>query len=176
MGVGWWMVRSGLDNHEVHTPTQGPTQRPRVSPYRLASHWTAALTLYLGCVWGALTLLRPSPALVHTTREALTAAVSLRRAALPTAGIVGLTLLSGPFVAGNDAGRAYNTWPKMLDDWVPHEWSDAIRAPLSRWRLFFEDTAVVQFDHRCLAYASVISSLGLYAYSTCLPISPAVAN
>ena len=24
-------------------------------------------------------------------------------------------------VVRNDAGRAYNTWPKMLDDWVPPE-------------------------------------------------------
>ena len=28
---------------------------------------------------------------------------------------------AGPFVAGNEAGLAFNTWPKMGDDWVPPE-------------------------------------------------------
>lgn len=173
--VGWWMVRSGLEAPERHTPMQGAGQRPRVSPYRLASHWTAALTLYVGCVWSALSLLRPGPASLHGSREAITAACRLRRAAVPVVGILLLTLLSGPFVAGNDAGHAYNTWPKMLDDWVPPEWLAAVSAPWSTWRAFFESTAVVQFDHRCLAYCSTLSTLALYAYSTCLPVSPAAA-
>jgi len=174
--VGWWMVRSGLEAPEKHTPTQGAKQRPRVSPYRLASHWTAALTLYCGCVWNSLSLLRQSPKAVHHSAEAIAAACRLRRFALPVAMLVGLTLLSGPFVAGNDAGHAYNTWPKMLDDWVPPEWVSAASKPIARWRAFFEDTAVVQFDHRCLAYTSVLSTLGLYVYSTMLPVAPAVAS
>lgn len=114
--MGWWMVRSGLDAPEKHTPTLGANQRPRVSPYRLASHWTAALTLYLGCMWNSLSLLRPSPSVLHPTSEALLAARRLRPWTFPVAALVGMTLLSGPFVAGNDAGHAYNTWPKMLDD------------------------------------------------------------
>jgi len=174
--VGWWMVRSGMDAPEKHTPTLGPHQRPRVSPYRLATHWTAALTLYVGCVWTSLTLLRPSPAVLHPTSEAIAAAKRLRAFALPVAALVGLTLLSGPFVAGNDAGHAFNTWPKMNYDWVPPEWTAAMMRPLSSWRAFFEDTAVVQFDHRCLAYASTFSALSLFAYSTCIPVSAAVYN
>lgn len=175
--VGWWMVRSGMDPPEKHTPVQGPNQRPRVSPYRLASHFTAALTIYCGVVWTALDLLRPSPSTIHgASQDAIKAARRLRVLALPTAGIVGLTLLSGPFVAGNDAGHAYNTWPKMIDDWVPPEWITTICDPVKRWRHFFEDTAVVQFDHRMLAYASVASTVGLYAYSMCLPVSPAVGT
>ena len=87
-----------------------------------------------------------------------------------------LTLLSGPFVAGNDAGRAYNTWPKMLDDWVPPEWSAVAAEPLTRWRAVFEETPVVQFNHRILAYLSVASSLGVWAYSLQLPLSAAAAS
>jgi cytochrome c oxidase assembly protein subunit 15 len=174
--VGWWMVRSGMENPEKHTPTLGSNQRPRVSPYRLANHWTAALTLYLGTLWTSFSLLRQSPSLLHPTAEAISAAKRLRFWALPVTGLLGLTLLSGPFVAGNDAGRAFNTWPKMNYDWVPEEWITAVSAPISRWRFFFEDTAVVQFNHRSLAYASVFSSLGLYAYSTRLAISPAACT
>ena len=130
--VGWWMVRSGLDPPEQRTPTLGPNQRPRVSPYRLASHWTAALTIYAGCVWNTMSLLRPSPSTIHSCSEAVKAAGKVRSLALPTTALVTLTLLSGPFVAGNDAGRAYNTWPKMLDDWVPPEWMSFITQPISR--------------------------------------------
>lgn len=174
--VGWWMVRSGLDPPETHTPSLGQHQRPRVSPYRLASHWTAALTIYAGCVWNTLSLLRPSPAAIHGCAEAVAAAAKVRTLAIPATSAVLLTLLSGPFVAGNDAGRAYNTWPKMLDDWVPPEWSAVAVQPLSRWRAFFEETPVVQFNHRMLAYLSVASSIGVWAYSMQLPLSAAAAS
>lgn len=174
--VGWWMVRSGMDPPEKHTPTLGEKQRPRVSPYRLASHWTAALTIYAGVVWNAMSLLRPSPSALHGCANAVAAASRLRSLAIPVTACVALTLISGPFVAGNDAGRAYNTWPKMLDDWVPPEWIEAVSHPVAKWRAFFEDTAVVQFGHRTLAYASVAGSLGIWAYSSQLPaLSPAAA-
>lgn len=176
--VGWWMVRSGMDAPEVHTPSLGPNQRPRVSPYRLASHFTAALTLYAGCLWTGLTLLRPSPAAVHSSREAVAVALRLRKVAVvPFLALAGATLLSGPFVAGNDAGRAYNTWPKMLDDWVPPEWKAAVRGLLlagsgswgwDRGRPFFEETAVVQFDHRMLAQSTVVAAALVYAYAASL--------
>lgn len=174
--VGWWMVQSGLEAPEKHTPTLGIHQRPRVSPYRLASHWTAALTIYTGVLWTSFTLLRASPAVLHPTAEAIKAAKRLRFWGLPVTGLLTLTLLSGPFVAGNDAGRAFNTWPKMNYDWVPPEFIAFVSAPLNRWRLFFEDTAVVQFNHRMLAYGSVGSSLALYAYSLRLPLSAAACS
>jgi heme A synthase len=33
--------------------------------------------------------------------------------------LLGYTILSGAFVAGIDAGMAYNTFPKMNDQWIP---------------------------------------------------------
>lgn len=37
------------------------------------------------------------------------------------------TPCSGCFVAGKDAGRAYNTWPDMNGEWFPSEyWSDRL--------------------------------------------------
>ncbi|CAE8583185.1 unnamed protein product [Polarella glacialis] len=174
--VGWWMVRSGFDDPAKHTPTLGPNQRPRVSPYRLASHWTAALTIYSGITWHAFSLLRPTPSALHVGSEAIAAAKKLRKLALPVTACIALTLLSGPFVAGNDAGHAYNTWPKMLDDWIPPEWLAAVSNPATKWRAFFEDTAVVQFDHRTLAYASVAGSLGVWIYGAQMPLSAAAAG
>jgi cytochrome c oxidase assembly protein subunit 15 len=175
--VGWWMVRSGLDAPEQHTPFAGENQAPRVSPYRLASHFSAGMTLYVGCLWGTLSLLRKSPLDMHPTMEAVKAARRLRALALPVCSIVALTILSGPFVAGNDAGLAYNTWPKMLDDWVPPEWIAAATEPTKSWRMFFEDTACVQFDHRMLAYTSTIGTLGLALRAVTMPgASVAVTN
>ncbi|KAF4753992.1 Cytochrome c oxidase assembly protein cox15 [Perkinsus olseni] len=159
--VGWWMVRSGLEENP------DPYARPRVSSYRMCFHWLMALVLYGGTVWCGLSVLRPTPA--STKLASLTALKSLRRWALiPTLAAL-ITLTSGPFVAGLDAGRAFNTWPKMIDDWVPDEawkfWGDLVSTGKTQWLAATENTAVVQFNHRCLAYTTVISSvlLGLYA-------------
>ncbi|EER01926.1 cytochrome C oxidase assembly protein cox15, putative [Perkinsus marinus ATCC 50983] len=159
------MVRSGLEENP------DPYARPRVSSYRMCSHWLMALLLYGGTVWCGLSVLRPTPA--STKLASLTALKSLRRWALvPTLAAL-ITLASGPFVAGLDAGRAFNTWPKMIDDWVPDEawrfWGEILDRFKSEksglWLAATENTAVVQFNHRCLAYSTVISSvlLGIYA-------------
>ena len=54
--------------------------------------------------------------------------------------LVAVTVASGAFVAGNDAGRAFNTFPKMGDDWIP----DEVLAMVPVWKNFFENTATVQ--------------------------------
>ncbi len=55
------------------------------------------------------------------------------------------------YITGNDAGRAFNTFPMMGDEWIPSEILDME----PKWRNFFENTATVQFDHRMLAMSSV---------------------
>lgn len=52
-------------------------------------------------------------------------------------------ILAGAFVAGLDAGHAYNTFPLMGGRIVPEEYS-----ALPGWRNAFENTAAVQFHHR----------------------------
>lgn len=47
--------------------------------------------------------------------------MSIRQLVHRTAALMGITIVSGAFVAGNDAGRAYNTFPKMGDRWIPEE-------------------------------------------------------
>lgn len=49
--IGWWMVKSGLKEKPEYQ------SRPRVSPYRLATHLGLATTLYAGLVWHAFHLL-----------------------------------------------------------------------------------------------------------------------
>lgn len=74
--------------------------QPRVSPYRLAAHLTSAFAIYSGLFWTALSVISPYPTVAG---EASRAAMKVRRFAVPVAAIVGITAISGAFVAGNDA-------------------------------------------------------------------------
>lgn len=146
--VGWWMVQSGLQENEPHLP-------PRVSPYRLVFHLATALSIYSVLVWNSFSLLIP-----RTIISLPTQFPAMRGCGAALTALCALTVLSGGFVAGIDAGHAYNTWPKMLDDrWVPEEvlrWQG--------WRQLFESTPVVQFDHRMLGYLTVLASSALFLY------------
>ena len=102
--LGWWMVRSGL------------VDIPRVSPYRLTAHLALAVLVYALTLWTALSLLRPGSG--KGDPEAARSA-GLRRGSAIVLGLAALTLLSGGFVAGLDAGLIYNTFPRMGDGWIP---------------------------------------------------------
>jgi len=69
-----------------------------------------------------------------------------------------LVILSGAFVAGLDAGLAYNTFPLMDGRLIPAgAWSlDA------GWRNLFENTITVQFQHRLLAILAVLGAAALW--------------
>ncbi len=74
--------------------------QPRVSPYRLAAHLTSAFVIYSGLLWTALSVMLPYPQLSSGR-----APMIVRNIALPVAALVGITAVSGAFVAGNDAVR-----------------------------------------------------------------------
>ena len=76
--------------------------------------------LYTVLLWQTLSLLLPTPAraaAAATTAAATAAAAAARKDAHAFAAIAALTFSSGAFVAGNDAGRCCNTWPKMGDQY-----------------------------------------------------------
>ncbi|KAM5548651.1 cytochrome c oxidase assembly protein COX15-like [Rosa sericea] len=162
--IGWWMVKSGLEE-----PSSEYAQ-PRVSPYRLAAHLTSAFAIYCGLLWTGLSVVMPEPpaesvAWVH-------GAAKVKRLALPVSLLVGITAISGAFVAGNDAGHAYNTFPKMGDRWIPEDVFDM--KPLIR--NFFENTSTVQLDHRILATATLFSIVALWWSTRKFDIHPAVRS
>jgi len=133
--MGWYMVKSGL------------VDDPRVSQYRLTAHLGIALAIYAAMFWLALGLLRPAGA----SREH-SVSPHLRRAALGLAALVFVMALSGGFVAGIHAGRAYNTFPLMNGHLVPPE-----IMLLDPWYMnFFNNMATVQFDHRLIAWLLAI--------------------
>jgi cytochrome c oxidase assembly protein subunit 15 len=125
--VGWYMVRSGL------------VDRVDVSQYRLALHLTLAAAIFAITLWLALG--------IGAVRGAR-ASAPWRWSALALAGVILLQIAAGAFVAGLDAGMAYNTWPLMDGAFVP-----AGLGVMSPWYVnLFENALTVQFDHRMLAY------------------------
>ena len=128
--LGWYMVKSGL------------VDNPRVSQYRLTAHLVAAFLIYAYMFWVALGLLygnQRAPRPWYGRTVALTA-------------LIGLTIVSGGFVAGLKAGHIYNTFPKMGGKWVP----DGLLALEPAWRNFFDNLTTVQFDHRVLAISTLV--------------------
>ena len=158
--VGWWMVRSGLVE-----PTDNKV--PRVSSYRLAAHLTSAFAIYATMVWTTLSVAFPHPPVVTAGPPAARAAAALYKLALPAAVLLGITAISGAFVAGIDAGHAYNTFPQMNGQWIPEEYFD-----MTGWRNIFENTAAVQLHHRILALSTLTACLGLWRYGTRMPDLP----
>lgn len=136
--IGWFMVQSGL------------SERTDVSHYRLALHLSMALILYALLIRTALGLRHPSAG----PRAELAPLVWHGRAALA---LVGITVVWGAFVAGLDAGFAYNTWPLMNGDFMPPEVWNLSPA----WLNFLENTAAVQFTHRWLA---ILTALVVLSY------------
>ncbi|XP_048598831.1 cytochrome c oxidase assembly protein COX15-like isoform X3 [Brassica napus] len=96
--------------------------------------------------------------------------LKVKRLVLPVSFIVGITAISGAFVAGNDAGRAFNTFPKMGDTWIP----DGIFEMKPLIRNFFENTATVQLDHRLLATTTLLAIGTMWWFTRKLDIHPAV--
>lgn len=136
--LGWYMVKSGL------------VDNPHVSQYRLSAHLALALAIYAYLLWLFFDLvLKPQPG----PHAGLTPAARLLLA------LVALTIVSGGFVAGLKAGHAYNTFPKMGDQWLPP--AGWLLEP--GWRNLFENIATVQFDHRLLAIITLFGIMGFWA-------------
>ena len=121
-----------------------------VAPVRLVAHLTLALLLYGAVLWTALSLLPPGPRLLEAGRP-------LRVWSWLTLGLTALTIVAGGFVAGLHAGLTYNTFPLMDGRLVP-EGYDAL---IPFGRNLVENVATVQFNHRVLATATLLSALVL---------------
>lgn len=131
--LGWYMVKSGL------------VDNPHVSQYRLTAHLALALFIYSWLFWLFL------EAVGARTGDTTHASQPGRLTGWLLTALVATTIVSGGFVAGLKAGHAYNTFPKMGDQWLPPAgWSIE-----PGWRNLFENIATVQFDHRLLALTTL---------------------
>ncbi len=133
--MGWFMVMSGLVDH------------PDVSQYRLTAHFALALVIIAALLWVGMSLLHKEP---HDRHHQDAGGLSAASKGLFT--LIFITALSGGFVAGLDAGLAYNTFPLMDGEFIPGDLFD-----YPPWYLApFEDITTVQFDHRILAESTFV--------------------
>merc|ERR1712107_358518 len=133
--LGWYMVKSGLD----HNNFLGPCDVPRVSQYRLAAHLSSAVVLYSFLFWSAKSVLRPS----ITWSQVTPSMAAFRKLVIGSKALAFITLVSGAFVAGLDAGLVYNSFPKFADRWIPED----ILAFSPTLRNITENPTTVQFNH-----------------------------
>jgi cytochrome c oxidase assembly protein subunit 15 len=137
--LGWYMVRSGL------------TERTDVSPYRLVAHLALALVIYLIALWTLLDL-GPRPSRAPDAPPPPSNASAQWAFALT--GLATLTILSGGFVAGLDAGHMFNTFPLMGGQFVPAGYGS-----IEGWRNAFENPIAAQFHHRLLGIVTLAAVL-----------------
>jgi len=135
--LGWYMVKSGL------------VDNPHVSQYRLSAHLSAAFLIYAYMFWVAMALLFPASGEQRHPWYRKSLAVTV---------LTSVTIISGGFVAGLKAGKIYNTFPLMGDDWIP----PGTMALEPFWRNFFENMTTVQLDHRVLAISTFLVIIGFW--------------
>ena len=140
--LGWYMVKSGL------------VSNPHVSQYRLTAHLSMALLIFGFLLWTILDLGNGEP----YRRLGDSAVARWRKVSLVLMALLVLTVVSGGFVAGLNAGLIFNTFPLMGGKLIP----DGIGA-LSPWYLNpLENMVTVQFDHRWLAMTTGVVLLVWY--------------
>jgi cytochrome c oxidase assembly protein subunit 15 len=134
--LGWYMVQSGLSG------------RTDVSQYRLAAHLALALFVYVLLLWTGLALYQGG---ATRARDESVMQGGARARVITMLTLVALTIVSGAFVAGLNAGKVYNTFPLMGENVVPREYGE-----LSPWPVnLTENAAAVQFNHRILALVTL---------------------
>ncbi|MBL0319584.1 MAG: COX15/CtaA family protein [Alphaproteobacteria bacterium] len=149
--MGWYMVKSGLVN------------RVDVSQYRLTAHLLIAFSLYASLIW--LSLSQTDQA-YPPDRDLIP--VKLRLISFIITALIFTQIGLGGFVAGLKAGYLYNTFPLMGDHFLPPEYNTLV--PF--YKNFFENHALVQFNHRILAYVTFISICLFWFFSLKYPLTP----
>jgi len=140
--VGWWMVKSGLEN------------RTSVAPERLATHLGLALLLFAALVWTAL------EAWSGPRRRSGQVEPGWIRASGLFLAAVYLQCLLGALVAGNHAGLVNADWPLMAGRLFPSDyWQGSV------WATLAHGAAAVQFNHRLWAYGLLAAGLAMAAAS-----------
>ena len=133
--VGWWMVKSGLDVN------------PYVSHLRLAVHLIIA-QIILSLI--AYLFLKRLDIGIYKNNFS-----SHKTFFIFFNIIIFFTVIYGAFMAGLDAGKSFNTWPKMGDNYIPEN----LIFIEDRLFGFFDNSVFIHFFHRALAYLSFLTIL-----------------
>ena len=133
--IGWWMVKSGLDVN------------PYVSHLRLAVHLIIA-QIILSLI--AYLFLKRLDIGIYKNNFS-----SHKTFFIFFNIIIFFTVIYGAFMAGLDAGKSFNTWPKMGDNYIPEN----LIFIEDQFFGFFDNSVFIHFFHRALAYLSFLTIL-----------------
>ena len=125
--IGWYMVSSGLVN------------RVDVSHFRLSLHLTIAFIILSLILWQILKYKSIYKNSDHFIKYSLPSIFLF---------LIYLQIVFGAFVSGMDAGKIYNTWPLMGNNYFPDDNSFNHIITIDA----LSDPSLVQFIHRNLAY------------------------
>ena len=131
--IGWYMVISGLANNIS------------VSHYRLSIHLTIAVIIISTIFW----LIRNK---ISNQNKSF---FSKSNSNLPFIILIFLILFQviiGAFVSGLDAGKIYQTWPMMGNNYFPND----IVLDNLKFIVEFNNHSLVQFYHRNMAYLLIL--------------------
>ena len=124
--IGWYMVSSGL------------IDRVDVSHFRLSLHLVLAFVIISLIFWNYLLLKK-----VNISFDKIHKNIPIIFLLL-----IFIQISIGAFVSGLDAGKVYNSWPLMGDNFFPNDSTVNNLFTLTA----FNDASLVQFMHRNLAY------------------------
>ena len=145
--IGWWMVKSGLNNEKNLLD---------VASYRLAIHLNLALVI----TSFIFLLLKINYFFSYIGSMSISfGQFSFERFKVSLFIIfLFLQITLGALVSGIDAGKSYNEWPLMDNNFVPEDYLSLEPVYLN----FIENPATVQFNHRIMGY--VLFLFGLYIW------------
>ena len=128
--IGWYMVSSGL------------VDRVDVSHYRLSIHLLIAFIILTLILWNYLKI-----NIKQTSIDKIKYNLPLLFLLL-----IYIQIVIGAFVSGMDAGKIYNSWPLMGNNYFPDD-----NAIVDLFKLTaFDSPSLVQFIHRNLAYVILL--------------------
>ena len=134
--LGWYMVSSGL------------VDRVDVSHYRLSIHLFVAFVILSLVIWEFLSNINLKKIKINF------------KTYLPEIFLflLFIQLIFGAFVSGMDAGKIYNNWPLMGQNYYP---DDSYFSDLFKLNVF-DNPSIVQFIHRNMAYVILIFYLFIF--------------
>jgi len=140
--VGWWMVKSGLNND------------PYVSAYRLTFHLFNALLIFLLLLWSTIEYYYSKKIKFYSNIFSFEFLIFI--AILLTL----LTIITGGFMAGTHAGQSFNTYPLMNGKIFPDDYYLSSLGLLN----IFENTIAINFNHRWMGTITFVYIFSLYLF------------
>ncbi|DBA04122.1 TPA: hypothetical protein N0F65_004230, partial [Lagenidium giganteum] len=153
--IGRRMVRSNVERHGEH-------DKRAWTAHGLTYHSAFSLANLSLLLWTAFQLKSPASSAMKIrelmSSSALKEIGELRKYLQGSTALLLTTIGVGSIVASIDAGKEYNTFPKMGKQWIP----DHLMEKKPWIRNFYENPATVQLEHRVLAVSTLAAFIALY--------------